>query len=665
MRKQVILGKLLHPGKGSRRFLVESRSVVYGFLVVLMALSVGLSWTFERTANTIRKNADPAIHEDIPQLRFLLDMDSAILRYEQVLDGYYSQTINVAQYLYAGTIARKEMESALEGLRRLQRGDPSIDALYLGYLSLERAASKLERTATNDGSPRAASVQKLIFDHNENAKALRLQINSLKNSAQQALSGSGDKVDSNIKGLAYLVHWYDAFALLSCGLMIYHIREKFRVEKELHHQAGHDPLTGLPHRRAFVARLKSMSCEPSIVVLGTIDGYSRLVGGYGHAFADQVMVNIALLIERAAKLHGGEVYRLDGANFAILYGVGSSGDELGDSTERLRETVRYANCHEGKELHVTLSLGTARYPEDGLEPDVLLRNADAALQAASKAGGDVTIEYGKKLNEQLLSRLQLETDLRHAIERGELELYYQPQQSMNDEGLIGFEALIRWRRNGELVSPASFIPLAEETGLIVTIGDWVLEQSCLQLQKWMTDAKCRITVAVNISPLQFADPFFVNKVERIITASGVNPACIELEITEGVMVNDIGATTKMLKALQNIGVRLAIDDFGTGYSSLSYLTQLPVEKLKIDQSFVRDITVASPQQTVVQATIGLAHNLGMIVIAEGVETEVQQRLLKSWGCDEIQGYYYSRPLQASAASVFLYSRKITTIVDTA
>ncbi|WP_377704403.1 putative bifunctional diguanylate cyclase/phosphodiesterase [Pseudoduganella sp. UC29_71] len=293
------------------------------------------------------------------------------------------------------------------------------------------------------------------------------------------------------------------------------------------------------------------------------------------------------------------------------------------------------------------------YPQDGAEPDVLLRNADAALQAARQAGGDTLVRYSESLNAQAGLRLDQEAQLRHAVQRKELELHYQPQQSLSHGGLIGFEALIRWRRGGELVSPGHFIPMAEESGLIVSIGEWVLEEVCRQLSVWQADSGRKLVVAVNISPRQFAAPGFLPHIEALLASTHIDPSCIELEITEGVMMEDAESAIVLLQRLRALGLRLSIDDFGTGYSSLAYLSRFPIDKLKIDQSFVRNMGTVKQQSAIVQATIGLGHSLGMTVIAEGVETEAQRALLQGWQCDEIQGYHYSKPLPARAALNFL------------
>ncbi|HZV64552.1 MAG TPA: bifunctional diguanylate cyclase/phosphodiesterase, partial [Telluria sp.] len=388
-------------------------------------------------------------------------------------------------------------------------------------------------------------------------------------------------------------------------------------------------------------------------VLGTLDRFSGVVSGFGHAFGDQMLKSMALRIERAAQPHGGEVFRLDGANFAVLYRLAQADPAFGAAIAGLQERMRTPFSCENHEVFSSLSLGAASFPQDGARPAALLRNADAALQAARRAGGDRLSAYSQELNAEAEKRLELETGLRHALARGELELHYQPQQTLASGALLGFEALLRWRHKGAPVAPADFIPLAEESGLIVAIGEWVLEQACRQLAAWNAGVTPPLSMAVNISPRQFSHPDFFAGVERVLAATGVDPRWVELEITEGVMMENAETAIALLGRLRRLGLQLAIDDFGTGYSSLAYLKRFPIHKLKIDQSFVRQLEAGSEDVAIVQAVISLGHTLGLTVIAEGVETDEQRALLRAWCCDQIQGYCYGRPLAAGAARAFI------------
>jgi diguanylate cyclase (GGDEF)-like protein len=626
-----------------------SRATVYAMLLLVIGASIALSLVMEHTATAIRQDATPLLNQTIPQLRYLGDFESALLRYQLALDKRYSQSITPERFQLLESMGRGELDANLEQLQHSLGDGPELAALRDGYQRITALTPQFERSIGNDG----AATRRVLLDMNNEVKVLRARVDLLQQRVEESIYDNGSMASRNVAGITRLVHLFDVLALATSLFMLYHVRARVRVEDELTHQAGHDPLTGLAHRRSFEARLAALPAAPHAVVLGTIDRFSRIVGGFGHAFGDLMMVGLAQRMQQAAERSGGEVFRLDGANFAILYRMHSGSAEFESALDGLRADVCVPYNCQGHEVYTTLSLGAVNYPIDGAAPDVLLRNADAALQAARRAGGNQLVAYSQQLNAAAGERLDMEAQLRHAIERNELELHYQPQQSLKNGGLVGFEALIRWRRDGELVSPAQFIPLAEESGLIVAIGDWVLAEVCRQVSVWQASSDERVCVAVNISPRQFADPGFLPRLQALLADTHIDPACLELEITESVMVDDAEAAIALLHRLRALGLTLAIDDFGTGYSSLSYLSRFPIHKLKIDQSFVRNMHAVPEQSAIVQATIGLGHSLGLTVIAEGVETEAQRAMLSAWRCDEIQGYFYSRPLPAASALRFL------------
>jgi diguanylate cyclase (GGDEF)-like protein len=627
-----------------------SRRLIYIMLLLVVVASVTLSLVMEKTAHNIRRNETPLLTKAVPQLRYLGDFESAVLRYQLALDKRFTASITPERYQFLESMGRGELDASLAQLRPSLGDGPELGVLREGYLRIIKLTPEFERNV--DTNP--AATRRVLIAMNEDVKRLRKDVDHMQQKVQDAIYEQGRMASHSISWITLLVHLFDVLAVLTCLFMLYHVRARVRVEDELKHQAGHDPLTGLAHRRSFEARLAALPAQQQhVVVLGTIDRFSRIIGGFGHAFGDRVMIGLAGRIRAAAERSGGQVFRLDGANFAILYQMDCSGAEFAAAMAGLRDEVRSPYDCEGHEIFTTLSLGAVSYPRDGATPEVLLRNADAALQAARKAGGDRLVPYSQQLNAAAGERLDMESLLRHAVEREELELHYQPQQGLHDGGLIGFEALVRWRRNGQLISPADFIPMAEESGLIVAIGNWVLEEACRQVSVWQAETGRPVVVAVNISPRQFAAPGFLPHLEELLATSHVDPGSIELEITESVMVDDAEAAIALLHRLRALGFRLAIDDFGTGYSSLAYLSRFPIHKLKIDQSFVRNMHSVREQSAIVQATIGLGHSLGLTVIAEGVETEAQRGMLSGWRCDEIQGYYYSRPLPADSALKFL------------
>ena len=632
-----------------------ARWSIRALLSLMILASIALSVVMEHTTSSIRHSAGPLLERNQPMLRHLGELGGSLQRYQQALEQLSAAPASHRHFLSQLPQLRAGLERDFLALRLGMGEQPALAAINASYWRLLAQGpvlvKKLEQAGLNASGAELAAITAAFRIE---AAQLRQRVAVLHESVQGAIYAGGASAEKDAMGMTRLVHLFDILALLTSGFLLYHVRARFRVEQQLEHAAGHDPLTGLAHRRSFEACLRSLPATPHAVVLGTIDRFSRIVGGLGHGFGDRMIVGLAGRIRQVAEASGGQVFRLDGANFAILYRWARDSAEFEAAISALRDEVRVPYSHQGHEIFTTLSLGAASYPEHGPQAEALLRNADAALQQARQAGGDTLVHYSEEINAQAGARLALEARLRHAVERHELELHYQPQQSLSDGNLVGFEALVRWRRDGELVPPDQFIGLAEESGLIVELGNWVLEEACRQLHAWQAMGVAPM-VAVNISPRQFAAPGFLSHIEALLATSGVNPAQLELEITESVVMEDAEGAIALLRRLRELGLTLAIDDFGTGYSSLAYLSRFPIHKLKIDQSFVRNMQTVAEQAVIVQATIGLGHSLGLTVIAEGVETEAQRALLSGWQCDQIQGYHYSRPLPALAASRFLHA----------
>ena len=300
------------------------------------------------------------------------------------------------------------------------------------------------------------------------------------------------------------------------------------------------------------------------------------------------------------------------------------------------------------ELYIGVSMGISLYPDDGEDVDTLVKNADAAMYRSKDRGRNTFSFYTREMTESVIERLHLETSLRHVVDRGELELYFQPQISLSSQAIVGAEALLRWRHSeAGLISPLKFIPLAEDTGLINGIGAWVLLKACLQARKWLDQKLSLETIAVNLSGVQILRDDIVLTVQHALSTAKLPAHCLELEITESVLMQDPERAIMALEQLRDLGVRLAIDDFGTGYSSLSYLKRFPINRLKIDKSFVSDIPNDSNDEAITKAVIVLGHSLQLEITAEGVETELQQRFLLAHGCEKAQGFLYSPPVNAA------------------
>jgi diguanylate cyclase (GGDEF)-like protein/PAS domain S-box-containing protein len=424
------------------------------------------------------------------------------------------------------------------------------------------------------------------------------------------------------------------------------------TEQRIHHIAQHDVLTGLPNRSLLQDRLGQAiaysvrSTHPVWVMLIDLDRFKFVNDSMGHKAGDVLLMTIAARL-RSALRETDTVARLSGDEFVVILSEHKDECLSVDIVQRLMDSVAQPVMLGRKEFFVTCSIGVAVYPTDGAPADSLIEHADIAMYRAKKLGRNNFQFYTPAMNEEALERVRIEGALRNALERNEFVLHYQPQVDLASGQIVGMEALIRWK-HPELgtVSPNRFIGVAEETGLIVQIGAWVMRTACLQNKAWQDEGLGKLRVAVNLSARQFSAPNLLADIRSVLAETGLDPACLDIELTESLFLSDVTLAVELLHSMKALGINLSIDDFGTGYSSLSYLSRFPIDVLKIDRSFVADITHDSSDAAIVASIIALAHNLKLAVIAEGVETEAQLDYLRRQGCDEMQGYFFSRPLAA-------------------
>ena len=431
------------------------------------------------------------------------------------------------------------------------------------------------------------------------------------------------------------------------------------AEERLSYLAYYDTLTGLANRRSLTDNLRQAMAEADrtgrlvAVALLDLDRFKIINDTLGHDVGDKLLQEVSERLKTSVR-SGDTVARLGGDEFALVLGSVAQVDDITRVAQKIIEHFAPPFRPAGRELFVTPSIGITLYPSDADTPETLLKNADAAMYHAKESGRNAFRFYTAELNERAGKRLTLETALRHALARQELLLHYQPLVDMGSGKIIGTEALIRWQHPElGLVPPLDFIPLAEETGLIVPIGEWVLNTACVQAKAWERAGFGGLQMAVNLSIRQFHEGALVETVRRALTDSGLEPRCLDLELTESMLMRDPERTVAVMQELKRLGVSFSMDDFGTGYSSLSYLKRFPLDTLKIDRTFVRDITTDPNDAAITQATIVMAKSLGLTVIAEGVETREQLEFLKRHGCDAAQGYYFSRPLPPEELSELL------------
>lgn len=441
--------------------------------------------------------------------------------------------------------------------------------------------------------------------------------------------------------------------------------ERSRLEDQkakalMEYQALHDELTGLPNRRMFQQALSSAiesyqeTHESFAVFLLDIDRFKMINDSLGHTYGDRFLQEVSRRIHSSTKDLPVTIARLGGDEFTLILEKASteSAEALAHRLVKAIEVPYRLNHHD---YYVSASIGIAMYPFHGENGEQLLKNADTAMYEVKKNGKNGYQFFCKILDDHLIWNIELESDLRKAEQRQELELYYQPQFQAGTCSVTGVEALVRWRHPTRgLLTPGHFIPLAEETGLIYEIGTWTLQEACRQLKEWHDAGGPLIPVSVNLSSRQFHQPNLVTYIRGILEKTGLEPQYLELEITESMMM-DAGVSARILRELHEFGVKISLDDFGTGYSSLSYLKQFPIHKLKIDRSFIADITQNTSDQAIVATIISMARHLNMEVIAEGIETKGQLDFLLKNSCKEVQGYYFSRPLPAKEVEAAFFA----------
>jgi diguanylate cyclase (GGDEF)-like protein len=450
--------------------------------------------------------------------------------------------------------------------------------------------------------------------------------------------------------------------------------ERSQASEQLEQQAFYDALTGLPNRIQFIEQLehriqlvRQAADDPNnpfgfAVLFLDVDHFKLVNDSLGHSVGDRLLVEIARLVRRC--IRSKDIFaRLSGDEFAILI------DEIEDVSqaqliaERIRAVMSFPVSLGNQQVFTSVSVGIAHSSNGYQQAEDILRNADTAMYCAKALGRANYVIFDETMHTHALSRLQLEMDLRQAVEvmlldqEAQLQVFYQPIVSLSKGTICGFEALLRWfHPQRGMISPVDFIPVAEETGLIVTIGRWVLSQACRQVCEWQEKTGLEnLQISINVSSRQFFHSDFVTQIEQVLKETGIQKSCLKLEITESVLMETGGRVTDQLRYLQDMGVRLSLDDFGTGYSSLNYLYRFPINTLKVDRSFVDGLD--SGQQQIVKTIIALAHGLSMDVTAEGVETREQMKQLQALGCEYGQGYLFSPPVDLLKAEALLTESK--------
>jgi len=462
------------------------------------------------------------------------------------------------------------------------------------------------------------------------------------------------------------------------------ITERRRAEQKIHRLAYYDRITGLPNRVMIeqvlgdLIRDADQTGDGVAVLCIDLDHFQRVNDNFGHDTGNDLLAAIGRRLAGCVRasiagpgLPGRRhdcpdlVARSGGDEYCILLpGIVATSD-VEHVAQRIRESMQRPFTIGAHEFFITGSIGMSIHPADGATPDMLLRHAELALAHAKRKGRDCAEFYNPQLNARAQARLTMETNLRQAIGSNQMSLHYQPKLRVDTGELVGMEALVRWQHPTlGRIAPAEFIPIAEESGLILPLGEWIMREACRQLADWRRRGLGNLCCAVNLSAAQFRERNLPTTIARILRDTGVDPGRLQLELTESLLMEDAGAAQTMLRNLRDLGLSLAVDDFGTGYSSLNYLKRLPLDVLKIDQSFIRELREDSDDAAIVEAVIAMAHSLRLGVVAEGVELDHQLEFLRAHGCDEVQGYLFSKPLPASEFLTWVRGRRLRAVPAT-
>jgi diguanylate cyclase (GGDEF)-like protein/PAS domain S-box-containing protein len=657
-------GALLGLGIGTMHYIGMSAVKLAGWLVwdrsyVIVSIALGVALSAAALAEHRRK---PTLVPWRPALLFTLAIcglhftamaaagiypDPQLLVPEEAIGSSTLTVAVVAMALIILSISfamvlfdRKLARNAAEEAQRIKAfADAAIEGLVVidGQRVIDANKSFLSLTGYDSLEALPKTLGELLPDLDSHA----LIAGAESAASECRLTGAAGH-ECDVEVLLRPLHWRGAERRV---LAVRDISERKEAAARIAHLAYHDALTGLPNRAVFgdhLARQVDRAAEahePVAVLCVDLDGFKTVNDLHGHPAGDELLIEVAHRLR--ATVRGDElVARLGGDEFAVVQQGGSQPAHAGLLAERIIAALAEPFTVAGQSARVSASIGIAVFPADAETPLDLVRNADMALYRAKREGRALARFYEAAMDEALRQRRQLEADLRLALANGDLRLHYQPLAELDSGAIIGFEALLRWDHPSlGPISPEMFVRLAEESGLIVALGEWVLRAACGEAAGWTPALK----LSVNLSPLQFMQDDLVGAIEAVLAETGLDPARLELEVTEGLLIKDATGALSILERLKALGVQISMDDFGTGYSSLSYFRMFPFDKVKIDRSFVGDMITNPQARAIIRSVIGLGHGLGVPVVAEGVETVEQLEALRAEGCDQVQGYLISRP----------------------
>ncbi len=627
-------------------------------LLVIVIAGV-VSWLNLDATRSVSSRANTLVAKHIPQLREIGALQEAV--HQRVLNLYlYYATTEQAHWLKSEQ-KHGEFAARLSTLEKLDTSRAQTERLQKLIQSFDQSAQKFHQEMRKNNQRDWDVLRDHLASSQVSATKLEAKLVTWAETIRSSAGEGGSQTTLEISRLNRIQIGFSVVILFIALFVLTMLRGRVKDQADLYHHAYFDRLTGLPNRRRMEADWLDNSsavgnANQTALLLINLDRYQLLTGTFGHALGDQAVLvmsdrlrNVILPYNQRATL-----YQFAPATWLIVFNEPPDYSDSIIFTKLIVDSTLEPLQLNERELSVTCSIGVTYFPAHGTDVDSLLRNADSALREAQSAGGGRYTIYHPDMQRRTEKFLSIESALRNGYKHGEFELFFQPKINALNLNCIGAEALIRWRRDGKLVPPFEFIPVAEESGLIIPIGHWVIEAACQQWRAWIDGGIAALPIAVNVSVQQFQQPGFAQQVSTILAQYEMPANMLELEITEEATFGDPQQVVATLQDLKKIGVSLAIDDFGTGYSSLSYLKSFPVDILKIDQVFVRQMESSARDHSIVNMMVTLARELGFKVVAEGVETEYQQESLRSMGCDFFQGYLYSKPLPVSGYHDFLY-----------
>lgn len=585
----------------------------------------------------------------------VFDSDGQLLAIEGIVQDVTARKRSLSALREAERRYYNLFENALEGIFRTTPGGQFLDANpALARIFGFDSPLELMRTCTHPDT-------QLYIDPSRRAEFIDLihRQGSVSNFESQVCKKNGEIIwiSENARAVCD-----DDGSVICFEGTVEDVTERKVYQARIEQQANYDTLTGLANRSLLNERLQEAIGSAAkngtrlAVVFVDLDRFKFINDSLGHHVGDELLRAIAARL-KANMREGDTVARLGGDEFVLLINGEREPDSVAGVLERMLEDISQPWSSPQGDFTFTCSMGVALYPDDGDTAETLLKHADSAMYRAKETGRNNIQFFTAQLNEAITERLELENNLRRALERRQFELNYQPRIDLRTGAVVGVEALIRWRLgDDQTVAPSRFIPVAEEIGLIAPIGKWVLETACAQNKAWQQAGLPPLVVSVNVSARQFRQDDLVQTIAQVLDDTKLAPCYLEIELTESAVMDDAEQFVAMLNELNDLGVQIAIDDFGTGYSSLSYLKRFPVDRLKVDRSFVQDIATDVDDATIVRTIIALGHNLGLKVVAEGVETEQQLAFLRENGCDELQGYLFGEPVCAEEFAKMLRAR---------